>query len=343
MKTLQNNHSKRPASSRVASIGFFIVVLGFIIGYFLSPFSPLHAASPTAWSGDSVAYKVGDIVSYDGSSYKCLQAHVSESAWNPADTAALWTPLAHDTATTDTSSNVTSSPRAWSGNFISYKIGDLVSYQGNTYKCIQGHTSESAWDPADTNALWSRQAGTIIQPGNTSTAPTSTPTPASTPTSSPSTVSTPTPTPVSTIYIPTNNPTPTPIPTATPTSASTASGGLIPVSVTFYTDEGLMADGQETHLGACAVWVKQFPLGTMIKLYDPSNLNQAVYSCTAEDTGTHICNNNIDVAMPGQVSEAIQLGVKSMQLQVVGFDNVVAQEAVANHPSSQGCELGADH
>jgi hypothetical protein len=81
----------------------------------------------------------------------------------------------------------------------------------------------------------------------------------------------------------------------------------------------------------------------MIQLYDPSNLTQPAYICTAEDTGTHICQNDIDVAMPGQTALAIQLGVESMELQVVGFDQVVAQEAVANHPASQGCELGATH
>ena len=341
MTTSQNNRGRRPFRPHVASIGFFIVVLSFIIALFLSPYSPLHAASPAAWSGDSVAYKVGDLVSYQGNTYQCLQAHTSESGWDPADTAALWTPLARDaadTGTTSTTSSVTSAPTAWSGNFISYKIGDLVSYQGSTYKCIQAHTSESGWDPADTEALWTRQAG-AIDPGITPTSPTST----ATPSSSPITEITPIATPAPTISVPTSNPTATPIATSSATPASTTSGGLVPVSVTFYTDQGLMADGQETHLGACAVWVKQFPLGTMIKLYDPSDLTQAVYSCTAEDTGTHICNNDIDVAMPGQVTQAIQLGVKSMQLQVVGFDKVVAQEAVANHPSSQGCELGITH
>lgn len=342
MKTLQNNQSKRPLRMHVASIGILIVVLGFIIALFLSPFSPLHAASPAAWSGDSVAYKVGDVVSYGGSNYKCIQAHVSESAWNPAQTAALWTRQAGDVSNTSTTASTTSAPRAWSGNFVVYKIGDLVSYKGSSYKCIQTHTSEASWDPADTTALWTLQTAAthpVFTPtpvptrAVTSSAPTPTPTPAS----SPVTPITPTATQVPTVSVPGA----TPLPTATP--VSTTSTGLITVSVTFYTDQGFMADGQETHLGACAVWSKQFPLGTMIKLYDPSNLKQAVYSCTAEDTGTHICNNDVDVAMPGQVAQAIQLGVKSMQLQVVGFDNVVAQEALANHPSSQGCELGANH
>ena len=53
--------------------------------------------------------------------------------------------------------------------------------------------------------------------------------------------------------------------------------------------------------------------------------------------------NNIDVSLPGQAQLAIQLGIKSMQLQVVGLDQVVAQQAANNHPSSHGCTLGAIH
>ncbi len=42
----------------------------------------------------------------------------------------------------------------WDPNFHPYKVGDLVSFQGHTYKCIQAHTSQPGWDPADVPALW---------------------------------------------------------------------------------------------------------------------------------------------------------------------------------------------
>ncbi|MGV3345959.1 lytic polysaccharide monooxygenase [Enterobacteriaceae bacterium LUAb1] len=36
-----------------------------------------------------------------------------------------------------------------------YKVGDLVNYHGNTYRCLQAHTSNPAWDPVSTNhVLW---------------------------------------------------------------------------------------------------------------------------------------------------------------------------------------------
>ena len=125
--------------------------------------------------------------------------------------------------------------------------------------------------------------------------------------------------------------------------AAAAKSHLQSVAVTFYSDQGLMADGQETHLGACAALISQFPFGTEISLFGPSDLNNAKYNCTIEDTGVHICQNDIDVALPGQSAEAIQSGLQHLLLQVVGFNQTVANEAAANHPTSLGCSGGATH
>jgi len=53
------------------------------------------------------------------------------------------------TATTDPGSGAT----AWAPN-VSYKVGDLVSYGGKTYSCIQAHTSLVGWEPPIVPALW---------------------------------------------------------------------------------------------------------------------------------------------------------------------------------------------
>src|SRR5215469_4671178 len=88
---------------------------------------------------------------------------------------------------------------------------------------------------------------------------------------------------------------------AAPGITKAASSGLQSVVVTFYTDQGTMADGQQTHVGACAALVTQFAFGTEIQLFNPQNLTSPQFSCTVEDTGANICQNNIDVALPGQV------------------------------------------
>ena len=42
------------------------------------------------WDGEGVAYAAGDRRLYGGCVYRCLQAHTSQSGWNPADAPSLW-------------------------------------------------------------------------------------------------------------------------------------------------------------------------------------------------------------------------------------------------------------
>ena len=121
-----------------------------------------------------------------------------------------------------------SAVNAWAPN-TAYAVGDLVTYSGSTYKCLQAHTSQVGWEPPNVPALWQLQSGT---PAPTST-PTPTPTagPTATPTPTPTVGPTATPTPTSTVG-PTATPTPTstPGPTATPTPAATSTPTPAPTS-----------------------------------------------------------------------------------------------------------------
>src|SRR5262245_26383338 len=99
----------------------------------------------------------------------------------------------------------------WAPN-TSYSINTIVTYQGPSYKCLQGHTSLVGWEPPNVPALWSLQSGTN---------PTATPTPSPTATSTarstvtPTVRSTATPT-VRSTATPTVGPTATPTPTVGP-------------------------------------------------------------------------------------------------------------------------------
>ncbi len=94
-------------------------------------------------------------------------------------------------------------PPAWQP-WTTYRAGDLVSYNGVVYQCIQGHTSQPGWEPPNVPALWQPVGG-----GGVTATPTRTPTPAgvtATPTRTPTpgTTATPTRTPT--------RPAPTPTP-----------------------------------------------------------------------------------------------------------------------------------
>lgn len=46
--------------------------------------------------------------------------------------------------------------QTWAPN-TAYKVGDMVSYGGKNYKCIQPHTSLTGWEPSNVPALWQVQ------------------------------------------------------------------------------------------------------------------------------------------------------------------------------------------
>ena len=73
------------------------------------------------WATDE-AYSVGDRVYYNGSLYKCVQAHTSQSNWNPKDAASLWQNVSEEAQEADGSYD---NPYAW--------ISGMESYEGFYY------------------------------------------------------------------------------------------------------------------------------------------------------------------------------------------------------------------
>lgn len=78
--------AKRPFT--IASIVLLAIYLTGVL-QFSGPLTVTYAA-PAEWSGNSVQYKVGDKVTYQGQIYICIQAHTSEADWAPANVPALW-------------------------------------------------------------------------------------------------------------------------------------------------------------------------------------------------------------------------------------------------------------
>lgn len=72
------------------------------------------------------AYAVGDRAQYNGTLYKCVQAHTSQADWTPDATQALWVVV-----------SIEEFPE-WvqpTGAHDAYNIGDKVSYNGQRYIC----------------------------------------------------------------------------------------------------------------------------------------------------------------------------------------------------------------
>lgn len=93
--------------------------------------------------------KVGDVRAHDGSEWRCIQGHTTQAGWEPSATPSLWvklTPIADepdDGGTTE-----------WTaGEAVS--VGDVRSYDGTDYECLQAHTTQTGWEPPSVPALWS--------------------------------------------------------------------------------------------------------------------------------------------------------------------------------------------
>ena len=94
-----------------------------------------------------VAVQVGDVFTYMGSLWRCIQAHTTQGGWQPAKTPALW----HRVEII-----VEGTTRVWEKD-VAYVVGDVVAFpneDGAQYVCIQAHTSQAGWQPPAAPALW---------------------------------------------------------------------------------------------------------------------------------------------------------------------------------------------
>src|SRR2546430_2662748 len=66
-----------------------LIVLLSIVSFFAMSASLVFAADRGPWA-PNVAYAVNDTVTYNGIVYYCIQAHTSQTGWEPPNVPALW-------------------------------------------------------------------------------------------------------------------------------------------------------------------------------------------------------------------------------------------------------------
>jgi chitinase len=125
--------------------------------------------SAPAWNS-TTAYVGGTTVSYNGHTYTSKwwtqgdepDTHSGQydvwidkgacSGGGPTTTPPT-SPTTGPTRTTSPTPTATGQYPAWQPNHV-YAVGDLVSYNGHNYKCLQAHTSMVGWEPPNVPALW---------------------------------------------------------------------------------------------------------------------------------------------------------------------------------------------
>ncbi len=83
--------------------------------------------------------------------YACVDLQVGPGGPNPTPS-----PTASPTRPPTPTPSPTSQPGGtWQPN-TAYAVGNTVTYNGLSYRCIQAHTSLPGWEPPNTPALWQR-------------------------------------------------------------------------------------------------------------------------------------------------------------------------------------------
>ena len=124
------------------------------------------------WSPEQIAYTFGDIVDYQGKTYKCVAGHEStpfdwytpgkqiESAWEPVDgIVSSATQQAKPVSKKKPKATAVPKPpvpsveiNEWSGDAVAYQTGDIVEYKGGYYQRRYIHESEPwEWNLPNTN------------------------------------------------------------------------------------------------------------------------------------------------------------------------------------------------
>ncbi|GAB0106525.1 hypothetical protein JMUB6875_55110 [Nocardia sp. JMUB6875] len=98
-----------------------------------------------------VTFKDGSVWGTTRSSVDVLDASACGGTTPPTTTT---TPPS--TTTTPPPTTTTPVPAAWQQG-LRYNVGDVVSYNGSQYRCIQAHTADAPdWTPPNTPALWQK-------------------------------------------------------------------------------------------------------------------------------------------------------------------------------------------
>ena len=100
----------------------------------------MSAATPEWKPGMTLA--VGDTVMHGGSMFVVIQAHTTQAGWEPGTaTQSLFRRVQQEGST------------EWQPD-TDYATGAECTYDGSTYTCLQGHTSQAGWEPPNVPSLW---------------------------------------------------------------------------------------------------------------------------------------------------------------------------------------------
>ena len=98
----------------------------------------------------SVPYTAGDIVEFNGQYYEVVQSHTSQAGWTP-----LVVPSLFVLTEAPAGSGYNETTPVWAGQSVTR--GDIVEYNGISYRVIQSHVTQDDWTPDRVPALFIKE------------------------------------------------------------------------------------------------------------------------------------------------------------------------------------------
>ena len=96
------------------------------------------------WDPDAASYTVDQRVNYEGTLYKCLQAHTSQAGWTPTAAPSLWAKvlIPNPNVIPEWEQPDSTNP---------YMLGDQVLFNGIVYESV---INNNVWSPSAYPAGW---------------------------------------------------------------------------------------------------------------------------------------------------------------------------------------------
>jgi predicted carbohydrate-binding protein with CBM5 and CBM33 domain len=114
-----------------------------------------HTVSMKGFTGRQTLLARWNIADTADAFYSCVDLNISGGSTTPTTpptTAPTTTPT---TAPTTAPTTTPPASGTWAAG-TAYKVGDIVTYGGVTYRCLQAHTAIAGWEPPNVPALWAR-------------------------------------------------------------------------------------------------------------------------------------------------------------------------------------------
>jgi predicted carbohydrate-binding protein with CBM5 and CBM33 domain len=149
------------AQHRTANWEYYIgnTRVGFVDGNNEQPDATVtHSINLSGFTGRQKLLAIWNIGDTANAFYSCVDLQIGDGDQPPTTTTPPTTtsPTTTTTPTTTTQppTTTTPAPGEWTVG-ATYAVGDTVTYDGTTYRCLQSHTvNDPTWIPPNTPALW---------------------------------------------------------------------------------------------------------------------------------------------------------------------------------------------